>query len=567
MKNRYLVVAALAGLAFVGCSNNEEELYADFTGPVEVQFSGDLVTEVVQSSAWTRAYEDGYWDSEETCIGINPTYIENQSTSGNSISSYFNVKYIGKTDGDMQQSCSFTSGNPIYFQSASEKVIFTAYAPYTDEVTSSGIVYLCYDDTNTVPDYIFAKATEQASYSSPNVTLPFKHVMSRLTVNASSSDGTAISEIRLSGLSFNGYFNTRDGSSSAFSGEVPDITVDGGSRHIIIPQTVEKFVITLTTSSGETYSKTYNNMTFSSGISYNITARKSGLDVSASIDSWEDKDYTADATVSEGSMVGTFNEKEQVQLYDLVFSDGSFMRIVDDYNSVDVSELTAEQLSKLRGVVYYLNEVSDVVYDSALQSDYPSCNHGLILALNDAPTSCWQLNSCSIVNVLSTYSVSLGSNIDYCFLTDINVKVGYNNTKALQKYNELLNAGCLGYYGNNYAMIACTYLTDGSDFAENYIISSNTSDWYIPSHGDFSVLDYNRMERLSEIVSALQSRANSLGVPMTIHGLEDGKYYWTSTEIDALQAYALYVCAFTGNLTEWTKTTEKDTYLCPICAF
>jgi hypothetical protein len=395
MKTNKYLIAALAGITLAGCSSDDELQYSDFTGPVEVQFAGELTSDPILQTAWTRSGEeggdgqdgaDGQGDDAETesgggsnsgsestnddwaapylSIGITPTSITGKTSSGNTIGKYFNVKYTTTSTGT---TATFkAASDTIFFQSPKETVTFAAYSPYYEDLASDGdnkgIISLSADNAHNVTDYIWAKA-EGATYTDNKVNFTFTHIQSKLKINVKLDESVSlpkevtntttepsvtIASVKIEGLVESGTFNTATGESTTVSDadatEIlynydanTGVSVAEGYEYIIIPQTIaaKGFILTVTTSNGDIYKKTFDSkITFAPGYAYtyNITAKKYNLEVEATISKWSEKDEEdEDAMMTKKTIAQfeVFSDPDETQIYDLAFSDGTYMRIAD----------------------------------------------------------------------------------------------------------------------------------------------------------------------------------------------------------------------------------------------
>lgn len=572
MKTNKFLVAALAGITLAGCSSDDELQYPDFTGPVEVQFAGELTSDPILQTAWTRSGEEGSdgqdgaagqdgadepesgggsnsgsesnndnWDDSYSSIGITPTSITGKTSSGNTIGKYFNVKYTTTSTGT---TATFKAeSDTIFFQSPKETVTFAAYSPYCEDLASDGdnkgIISLSTDNAHNVTDYIWAQA-EGATYTDNKVNFAFTHIQSKLKINVKLDESVSlpkevttttteptvtIASVKIEGLVESGTFNTATGESTTASGadatEIlynydanTGVSVAEGYEYIIIPQTIaaKGFILTVTTSNGDIYKKTFDSkITFAPGYAYtyNITAKKYNLEVEATISKWSEEDEDdEDAMMTKAPIIGDFDEPEKAELYDLVFSDGSFKHVVETVGGDVPSSitLTDKQKSEVRGIVYYKGDVTED--DPILKRDYKDCNHGLIVALNNnegiTEVPYWQKTlqdiCASFQNASeSDYSESKGyKKIQiytlYCMdgakdyrywnpqnddQTILDAKLGYNNTVVLRAYNESKKDA------TDYQVIPVIAV---DDYNKTYAAPSGCSDWYLPSAKEAGLL-------------------------------------------------------------------------------
>jgi hypothetical protein len=334
-----------------------------------------------------------------------------------------------------------------------------------------------------------------------------------------------IASVKIEGLVESGTFNTATGESTTASGanatEIQynydantGVSVAEGYEYIIIPQTIaaKGFILTVTTSNGDIYKKTFDTkITFAPGYAYtyNITAKKYKLEVEATISKWSEEDEDdEDAMMTKAPIIGDFDEPEKAELYDLVFSDGSFKHVVETVGGDVPSSitLTDEQKSEVRGIVYYKGDVTED--DPILKSDYRDCNHGLIVALNNnegiTDVSYWQKTSQDIcasfqnasgsdyseskgykkIQIYTLYYMESSGNNRYWNpknddQTILDAKLGYNNTVVLRAYNESKKDA------TDYQVIPVIAV---DDYNKTYAAPSGCSDWYLPSAKEAGLL-------------------------------------------------------------------------------
>lgn len=658
MKTNKFLVAALAGITLAGCSSDDELQYPDFTGPVEVQFAGELTSDPVLQTAWTRSGEEGSdgqgddaepesgggsnsgsesanddWAAPYLSIGITPTSITGKTSSGNTIGKYFNVKYTTTSTGT---TATFkAASDTIYFQSPKETVTFAAYSPYYEDLASGGdnkgIITLSADNAHNVTDYIWAQA-EGATYTDNKVNFTFTHIQSKLKINVKLDESVSlpkevtttsyedddmngqtqvstttteptvtIASVKIEGLVESGTFNTATGVSTTASGadatEIlynydanTGVSVAEGYEYIIIPQTIaaKGFILTVTTSNGDIYKKTFDSkITFDPGYAYtyNITAKKYNLEVEATISKWSEEDEEdEDAMMTEKTIAQfeVFSDPDETQIYDLAFSDGTFMRIADADGNIPTS-LTIPDDKTVSGIVYYIGDVT--ADDPTLKREHPDCTHGLIVALDNAAVYeervYWQNPNCfddvyanfqnaeeslySEKNGYKKIQVSVNFNSDsneFIYGTEdfglFNLKLGFNNTFVLRKYNEVKTDN----------QVNPVLKVDA--YAKTNTAPEGSSGWYLPSPMEMalwcenvnelslkseSIKTNTVMEKLDKVFSLL-SKASITCVDLN-NVVTDGSY-WTSLEGSKDYAFTFDVYYYRYNSYAYLSHSRKE---------
>lgn len=569
---KQIIISALAGLALAACTNDEN--FADFTGPVELNFSGEVST--VQTRATAEA-----WTSVHSTIGVTAT----QSSAG---TSYQNKKYSTTdiTDGSALTEVAFKAAeaDKFYFGSPKETATFAAYSPYVaDEKVSSNLVTVSADDSYNVTDYLFASTSSLNYSTASSAKLTFQHKMAQIKVVVKLSDevsnpvttddnmgsttttyGTTLTQVELSNLITDGTFNITTGETALTSGATAKTitkSIDGSStieaelgEYIILPTDKKNLVVTLTTtdvssSATTTYQATLDDeLKAGNSYTFTVTAKKSGLSVEGVIQPWT---VVTDGSLTAGMItppIGDVTDASESWMYDLVFSDGSFMHTTESKGG-DLKEsisLSDEKKEELRGIVYYQGDVT--ADDPALENDYPECTHGLIVALSNAGSECyWQSTPEWVYDTFQktsdTYSgykgVSIGiydaKKYDTTDYSDIySAKLGYNNTVVLRAYNESKTTED----DLQYKVIP---VINVDSYASANSAPEGSSGWYLPCPFELVLLSTNQatLTEYTQDVEGLEVR-NSLNeifkklsnLEITISEISEGDSYWSSLEVN-----------------------------------
>lgn len=561
--NKKVILAALATITLTACSNVDDEQYADFTSPVEATFTGKV------SAAQTRANDAEEWSAEYTTIGISAKTL---TKSERTTAQYANVRYTAKTSSDDATNATLTpvsksTDSTFYFQTPKERASFVAYAPYIDTTATTttpdlknGVITLhaksetAGSEDYNVTDYIRAE-TGTLNYLNNTEALEFTHQMSKLNITvglsdevsgktASSSDAntytytTIIEKVELSNLITDGTLTLSTGDIALTDGATArTVSLEVGSDgltatlsdYIVIPQS--GLVVTITTDDNQTYQTTLSKSLVSgNAYTFNITAKKSAVEVTATIVPWNNNDEEKD----NAKMIKTtidqfevFSDVSKVKQYDLAFSDGSFMRLQDENGNlpedIPAEYLTEDLQKKLSGIVYYLGDVT--ADDPILKRDYPNCTHGLIVALNDlediqsnTEVTFWQKTYYDVYTNFqcaedSKYSVDKGyEKIMLTYLSSkelseedlaiANRKLGYNNTTVLRAFNKDAV--------DDYKVVLVSKV-DG--YENSYTAPINSSGWYLPSLIEVALLEDNDVvisAKMHEAISTTRSVWNNL---------------------------------------------------------
>jgi hypothetical protein len=279
MSKKWLSAALLATLTLTGCFINEDNLCqpkkAAFTATIEQQNA-------------SRAY-DTSWEAGDV-IGIS-------GTSGETI--YSNIAYT-TTDGDGTFSPVNTEETINYMND--ESVEFTAYYPWQKGAAS--VIEFSTTNQSDKKSFDYLYGTGSGSYTSPQVSIDFKHAMSKLTLKIKLGTGfssetlPADATVRLSGLVHEGSFSLTECNASkvqlkstATTVSDWDVTTSYGEM-ILLPQDLSNSPLTIAiTIDGQTYTNSTSinpNMQQGKSYSYGITVYRSGLAITgSSISAWE----------------------------------------------------------------------------------------------------------------------------------------------------------------------------------------------------------------------------------------------------------------------------------------
>ena len=167
---------------------------------------------------------------------------------------------------------------------------------------------------------------------------------------------------------------------------------------------------------------------------------------------------------------------------DYAMADGSFIS--------KGATLTDEQKTNVRGIVFWTTADSNtsgttpakLTDDKIMQADFPNCNHGLIVALNNiSGSSIWQSNNTNnLVADWQTNTFNASDKSDYSAINGyISYISGYQNTKLLKAYNKY----CTENNQSGNVVVPVSLL-------ENWDVQApeNTTGWYIPSPKELHML-------------------------------------------------------------------------------
>lgn len=229
----------------------------------------------------------------------------------------------------------------------------------------------------------------------------------------------------------------------------------------------------------------------------------------------------------------------EVEIGDYLFSDGT-------------SSDSPQGGKDIIGVVFWTGDPT--AQDEALKREHPECTHGLAVAVDGDGYSAWQSDYSSYgsktvgewidANLTDYASVTTGTGMN----DNINRTVGYNNTKAMECFNA--------------APENASWKIDAVEKAvayRNYCPApENTSDWYVPSVKELSLLcsgevdgnvwDIKDNTSVKELINA------KLASVRNADELTDERY-WSSSEADVIRPYYINFELGLPNMT-YVKDTE-----------
>lgn len=303
---KYIFFAS-AVVALAACNSNEE---FEQIGNCEIKLSSTLLVQ-------TRAAQD--IQSTAFDSGAEVAVFINEDSSSPSTSYTQPLQYNVEDDG------SLTTMNPQYFpQNGNGVNIFAVYpfeAGQNVEVTETAATFSVQSDQSSKDNYkasdlMVGEPTSKPVYrTTSNVTLQFKHCLSKININIKVGDGVDAND--LDGARVTIYTKTNDATFDVQSGvitavgsqgqaaspfvTVGDLTASGngfeGMSAIIIPQDISagSHFISIATNNQTTYRynlpNTVNLISFEPGkaYTYNLTVRKSGLTLdNTNITDWDD---------------------------------------------------------------------------------------------------------------------------------------------------------------------------------------------------------------------------------------------------------------------------------------
>lgn len=487
-----IFAAILACLLLFSCSSEDDgnvfpagEYPLIFTASVEEQL--------------TRSTSASSWDGgEEVAVKVGSTI----------------KKYTTATDGKL----SIANGvAPFYWQSQSETKTVTGWYPYKATVPNMWSIQADQSAGGyQQSDFLYAPAVAISFANRETSTLPFHHQTAKLVINIvngeATSSATDISAVKIgvnNNLALSGNYTTPAGNNSqgtwsnlANSGIVtpkeisPTATFLKSYAALIIPQDMsgEKF-IAVTLSNGNTYyyTPTATDAALAGGkqYTYNITVKNGYLEVEVeNTTAWTSEgEETVTSKDIKTSYTATDLKPGDYYYSDGTTSDGGLQRIYTDGTGVGAGSVPPTVGKTVIGIVFWTGNPTEGNHnngtaftdfgDPALRLEKSNCTHGLVVALQDAPTSTlqWQ-NSASDVGAWVSSNTSYETITTGSTETDaINKLRGYNNTQAIRAYN----TQCID--ANKVLPVQAI-----DTWAVSTPTPTNSSGWYLPSEKELTLL-------------------------------------------------------------------------------
>lgn len=251
---------------------------------------------------------------------------------------------------------------------------------------------------------------------------------------------------------------------------------------------------------------------------------------------------------------------------DYYYSDGSWSSVYDSGKEVI-------------GIVFYVGDITKS--DPALAREHPDCTHGLVVGLEETSDEgiAWQSN-------FAAYNTTIGAWVDqqegfqyesplsdFGLEDNLNVPMGYNNTKAIEAFNAAPE-------NSEWPVDVVEYVVS---YRETTKAPESTSDWYLGSAKEMSLLasgEYDEniwdirdagisvqnLKTVNESISAIPG-AVQIGKALMIGVM----FYRTSTEVvaaDGFPSMAISMTTTNGQMPRCYKDEVNVLYRArPILAF
>lgn len=514
-----IIILSAIGFALTACSNDADEpATASLNDPRAAAFSAQI-GETASRAAGTQ------WAAGDA-IGIS-------GMSGTK--TYTNVPFTTASgDGNFAP-----VSDPIFYQTTDE-VTFTAYYPYAGRLGADGVITASVADQSNQSEFDFLWAQAVGSYAAPNVRFTFAHRMSRLALTFTNGNDVDLSAMSYSidGLVLDGSFDTATGEAKALDGAasttLPIAAMTESAKEtassslIVFPQTASTIVINATVD-GQPYRCNLAVGELKPGYSYNvsISVKKTGMTVSGcTITDWTDGgEFNGNATMPVPARKGDF-----------FYSDGTYSTELNPSKTcIGIVFWTPADVNPDPNAL----TPASLTDDKIMAADFPNCTHGLVVALKNAGQNvAWtedetdsyvyrdfqNTDNFTAVNKENYRPVSSNSgNLD-----EINYILGYQNTQILKAYNEW----------NEEPSKEVKLVESLENFAVETPAPKNTTDWFIPSPKELSLLtnkDVDDIYRMTgtETMTIIDNKIMLAGGSR----FSSYSYMWSSTEYNHVSRY------------------------------
>ncbi len=246
----------------------------------------------------------------------------------------------------------------------------------------------------------------------------------------------------------------------------------------------------------------------------------------------------------------------------LAMKNGSFKNLTAD----EISALTDDEKNEVAGIVFWTEDEegsATLTSDKIMQTDFPNCTHGLIVALKSAHTSqvVWNGDRKSVADWQDDDTTYAPSDEGYKSIAsarsntgNIQYILGYQNTKILKAYNS----------ANTNKVFPVSYL---ESWEPENPAPANTTGWFIPSVKELHILGYKDVDDMLQSAYYMSNTTRTAILPLieALGGVLGTSYYWSSSECTLNKDYAFKVVFSNGNVKYDDKLSAA--YVRAVCAF
>ena len=569
-----LWLACVAGLMATSCTDEPDDGATLPPGAYPMTF-----TAAVDGLAATRATTDNTWAGGET-VAIqtgNEVKQYTASSGGRLAAASGAVPFYWQSAAETKTVTAWYYGTGYNATPPSG----TSWAVQSDQsATDAGNTA----DNYQRSDFLYAPATSVAFKPSGGVGngLTFYHQTARVVVNIlkaeAATDASAIQSVVIghtANLALSGRYtaptsagapagtNATAGTWDTSIGSSPTMgtittkklaapsTLAGGGialasyAALVIPQQMkDKKFIAVTLANGNTYYYTPTqdddaNLQSGRQHTYNITVKHGYLEVtSATVGSAWGGDGSAEDVTDKTPPNGYAPDDLKIGDYyysDGTTSDGGYRKYPGGTTAImPVQPVLKDADGKDRtviGLVFWLGDAT--AKDQTLKAAHPGCTHGLVVALKDASETAWQYPYVSVQAWLNSNKsgVFLAVESDINAGDPLNNIQGYNNTKAIEAFNEANSSNKV-----QAVETVAAYRTQVK-------APGNSSDWYLPSEKELTLLCGREVSDIWTNDSGGTANRDLINTKIeSISGAVkiSSAHYWSSTEYDSDRAFRVY---------------------------
>ena len=244
-----LLVSLTFGLLLSGCNDEDSLGTSEGTG---VRFTSYMVESRATDTAWEVGDEIGVYMQADAASGYKK----------------INVKYAN-SDGNVN---TFTSETPIQYSGNESTVNFMAVYPFSASVTSGNYTFTLGNEDLSKDDIMYA-STASVKAGTQDVTLEFKHKLTKIVLQLKDEDGNSVTgaNITIDKQRVNGTLDVATGNVSAtddYTSTLQFAGSDGTYEAIVIPDEGREGRSVLIEANGKKYSYPVGDIAFSGATKY-----------------------------------------------------------------------------------------------------------------------------------------------------------------------------------------------------------------------------------------------------------------------------------------------------------
>ena len=264
---KYIAMAAVA-MMFAACSNDDmpEVPTLDEMADTPITLTAgvaDLTTRAGHPTGELKTGSLGFYMTTEGTVAEKYT-AENREFSYNATNGW-----------------TVTGNTPLLWMNTTAAVSYTAYHPYSSEVTNKILSVAVPTDQNvSVVDLLYTNGTTDGGKSSEGIALALNHMMAKLTIELRAGTELAetpeFSNVVIRGLKNTCGFDLTTGNWNDFSKytTATDVALIKNSGNnfeaIVIPQELAEFIVLITISDGRTFRFSQAAVELKTGTAYTL---------------------------------------------------------------------------------------------------------------------------------------------------------------------------------------------------------------------------------------------------------------------------------------------------------